>query len=707
MKILKEHPKTIKHLTYSPDGRYLVASGVDGIIYVYSIEDDEYKLLRKLDGIIRRLEPEDEASSACIWHPDGRLFACATATRDITTASIEDGVQQRSFRGGHIADILSMDWSSNGALLASTSRDGRLVIWETKTQRIIGSYDYEHTLQVAFHPHAENYLNWTTSQGQVCICPGFFKDEALKLLEGPNVRSPFYHDPLDEETTAINGRRSLVAGLSKTQRAGTPDSLDDLLGPDDQEDWIEDDDGAGYTNENGKRTNGHLANGHHAKRTRQDAWEPNVHEPLQPGATPWRGNRRYLSLNLTGFVWTVDQDTHHTVTVEFHDRDLYRDFHFTDPYLYDKACLTEHGTLFASPSTDDRLATIFYRPHETWTSRTDWRTELPTGEEAVAIALSRTLVTVLTSKGYVRVYTLYGVPYRIWRQKSGPAVTCAAFEDYVLTVGNGPVGSDGCTKLLYSIENVRHEELCQDEDTIALPESSSLKSVFFSDDGDPCIYDSSGTLLVLSHWRLPSQAKWVPLLDTTQLERLASGRKEESYWPVAVAQGKFHCIILKGGEQHPFFPRPLLSEFDFSLPVSAALTTDKKASQDGDDEPEETKERATARLEETFVRSSILSSLLGDRPSVSGNKRAMLARLDLDIDKTLLQLMAAECREGEERGMKALEIVGLMKDRSGKMMEAATRVAARFGRGVLEEKIRELAENRLVGGDSGDEMDEL
>ena len=45
-------------------------------------------------------------------------------------------------------------------------------------------------------------------------------------------------------------------------------------------------------------------------------------------------------LNLTGFVWTVDQDTHHTVTVKFYDREYHRDFHFTDPYLYDKACLS-------------------------------------------------------------------------------------------------------------------------------------------------------------------------------------------------------------------------------------------------------------------------------------------------------------------------------------------------------------------------------
>ena len=57
-----------------------------------------------------------------------------------------------------------------------------------------------------------------------------------------------------------------------------------------------------------------------------------------------------LGLNLTGCVWTVDQETHNTVTVEFYDRELHRDFHFTDPYLYDRACLSRSNR----PSRTDR-----------------------------------------------------------------------------------------------------------------------------------------------------------------------------------------------------------------------------------------------------------------------------------------------------------------------------------------------------------------
>lgn len=62
-------------------------------------------------------------------------------------------------------------------------------------------------------------------------------------------------------------------------------------------------------------------------------------------------------------------------------------------------------------------------------------------------------------------------------------VSCAGWRDYVLTIGNGPCGADGRTKLLYSIENVKRDELCQNADLVALPEGVTVKSVFFSEDG--------------------------------------------------------------------------------------------------------------------------------------------------------------------------------------------------------------------------------
>lgn len=210
----------------------------------------------------------------------------------------------------------------------------------------------------------------------------------------------------------------------------------------------------------------------------------------------------------------------------------------------------------------------------------------------------------------------------------------------------------------------------------------------------------------------------MPLLDTKLLPRLASGRKNETYFPIAVADGRFHCIILKGGDQYPYFPRPLLSEFDFSVPLTSeppkrkgdGAADDDDVAMDGGlgaeaetatDEPE------TRKLEQQYLLKGIaaaqLQDILDDAPSSSSSgandrvQRSTLARLELDIDKTLLQFLAVECREGEDRGMRALELVRLMRDRSGRMFEAAGKVAERYGRTVLGDKIREAGERRLAG----------
>ena len=359
---------------------------------------------------------------------------------------------------------------------------------------------------VTWHP-TDNILSYTTYDGELYIHAGFVPREQESMLEAALVAAPMTNGSLED--ISGNARRTLVNGNTPAERrrAGTPDSLDDILGPDAMSEtgdpFIEDDDGAGYAeadlNINGKRPGDNLQ-ASVAKRSNAGArWQPRIHQPFQPGSTPWRGNRRYLCLNLTGFIWTVDQDTHHTITVEFYDRAAHRDFHFTDPFLYDKACLGEHGAAFSCPSSDQHGSLIYFRPHETWTTRTDWRTQLPSGEEVTSLSLSSNCVVVTTSKGYVRVYTLYGLPFRVYRQKSGPAVACASWRDYVLTIGNGAVGGDGSTQLLYTIENVKRDEVCQSEDTLPLPEGSQLQSVFWSDNGDPCIYDSEGVLLSLIH----------------------------------------------------------------------------------------------------------------------------------------------------------------------------------------------------------------
>jgi len=484
---LKDHHKPTKHLSFDPRGALLALSCTDGVVYVYSLSSESPELIRKVDGIIGNMETDADGSCQVAWHPDGRAFAVPTPTREIQVVSKNDWEKQRAFANGHEGEITAVSWSPNGALLATAGKDRKILVWETKTQTVVGRHEYANVMDIAWHP-TTNLVSFTNSEGEVYICPDFISEQFALLLKLPKQPAPFIHDPLAE--ISANARRPQANGLKPgpaMARADTPDSavdsllLDDGFGFDDE--FVVDDDGAGYTLHGGRKRANDGEIDRERPNKRLGMIQPQYHESFQPGATPWRGNRKYLCLNLIGFVWTVDQDSHHTVTVEFYDHEFQRDFHFTDTYLYDKACLNEHGTLFACPPRDDLAASIFYRPHESWTQRHDWRTQLPKGEAVLAMALSDSFVTVTTTANYVRVYTLFGIPYRVYRPKSTPIVTCTSWRDYVLTIGNGPMGADGNAKLLYTIENLKHDEVYQNEDTVALPEGAAVKSVFFSDQG--------------------------------------------------------------------------------------------------------------------------------------------------------------------------------------------------------------------------------
>lgn len=137
---LREQPKPAKHISFDPSGSFISLSCTDGIIYIYDFHNQEPKVVRKVDGLIRNLDIESESSSRAVWHPDGRAFAAPTATRDIQVISSEDGQPQRVFSGGHMGDITALAWSPNGALLMTAATDRKILLWDTKTQKIVARY---------------------------------------------------------------------------------------------------------------------------------------------------------------------------------------------------------------------------------------------------------------------------------------------------------------------------------------------------------------------------------------------------------------------------------------------------------------------------------------------------------------------------------------------------------------------------------------
>ena len=645
---------------------------------------------------------------------------------DIQVVSHRDWANQRIFKG-HTADITALSWSPNGAFLASASKDGAIRLWESRTQKMIHTLSSSNGNVLAFSWHpTDDILSYTNSEGELYIHEGFVGSDHTDLLQKELQPAPFIHDPLGEVSGNAQRRTNPPSKADRPAprpaREATPDSLDDLR------EFIEDDENALPEYTGHKRGADHLGYPS-SKRARHSyggdcGLEP--HAPFQPGATPWMGDRRYLTSNLLGLAWTVDHNTasdagaepHRTVTVEFYDRSFQRDFHFTDLAGYDLASLSERAALFAAKSRGDgkgdKAASIYYRPHEHWTtSRPDWKMHLSIGEEPLAICLTDNYIAVATDRAYVRLYTHGGMPVRVWRLKSSPVVAMTSWRDYLFVASNGSTTANGTCELRCSIYALKRDDLLQNSDLIPLPPSPSssssnyddanpgISNVFFTATGDPAIYDSSGTLLILSHWRDSNRASWAPLLDTNLLDRKKGGKRDERYWPVGVADDKFYCFILKGGDLNPsIYPRPLLTDFDFSIPVTSAF-----ASAIPEDDIEQS-DRDSRSYEESWVRQSLLHSLQSDvvdSTHSTSSQRSELARKESEMDVLILRLLGNICSgRREEDGMKALEVAGLIRDERGTMLEKAATIAGRFGMDVLRERVGEMAEGRVVGLEGGD-----
>lgn len=661
---------------------------------------------------------ENRISTRAAWHPRGLHFALPCGDYTVKVFTIKNyllikTLTNPAYSGAHYID-LKFD-VLHGVYIAAVDLDNRLTVWDWETSDVIYKKEFQQKIT--------NFV-WKIQPDSEIL------DIILGTWSGDVITVKKVAEPQEGNSHEIPKRHGLFVESDNDEVSPYPTETLEAANEvftdeenyntkkhsyEDEENFIEDDDGAGYVSETRplkqKKSvrNGSLPP---SKASLSLAGsKPFVYKPLSQGATPFgSSDRRYLTMNNVGYVCVVRNNEQNSITVSFFDIGRFTEYHFEDLFGFDICSLNENGTLFGQSKTGH----VHYRSHNS--QHPSWTKILPLqkGEKLTSVSHTPKRVYAGTSSGYIRIFSQYGVPLMV--EKMSPIVALAA-QDYKLFSIHFH-SSHGITYSLlerspssakyYQRESPLPLTLPQENPQLSDNDSDFLyfnplgiKNFFFSAYGDPCIFGIDNVLLVLSKWRSAAESRWLPVLDTNMEIWKTSGGKDSDVraWPLGVIYDTLNCILVKGRNIWPEFPLPLPTELEMRIPifVKSKLMEEQKDHINHGDELVEQEIVIPPQwaAEEEFLRSKVLSLLLGDTVAndgeIYGNEGEILDSLVGVHDKSLLRLFASACTE--QNTEMALSLAQEVKQ--DRALNACLKIAERAELLNLSRKVSELREARI------------
>ncbi|KAI8323218.1 hypothetical protein GQ54DRAFT_332692 [Martensiomyces pterosporus] len=828
------HRGPVNSVSFSPDSAFLASTGCDGTLRVWDMRDDEPTCVHVGNKLSYVCEPGNSMEQyKARWSPDGRFIAIPGADNSIKLVERSSWDVTASLAGVHSKTISHLAWSSNSRYIASVGLDSKVVVWDVSARKSILSQTTATTpCQVDWNPRC-NMLAFTDSAGAL-----FIWDDVVPVEQG---HAPPFERSSSEHGTLVNEKQQPDAAQSGRTANGNSDLMSDLFddtaavdgaAEDDMEedildageetadvldDFVVDDDGAGYTEHQAPRwtvvhdpethsfqpgstpwinnrrylafnmvgsvvsiaqdasyntievefydksmhrdfhfsdsfkfsmaalsdsgclfatTSREFANDQSLRGTSNPdeasvisyrafaSWSTNTDwvfkmpakehprciaasshgaatHSFQPGSTPWINNRRYLAFNMVGSVVSIAQDaSYNTIEVEFYDKSMHRDFHFSDSFKFSMAAVSDSGCLFATTSREfandqslrgtsnpDEASVISYRAFASWSTNTDWVFKMPAKEHPRCIAASSHGAAVITSLGMLRCFTCGGAQCHV-ESLPNRVVTCVAHKDLLLIVLESPgsiKSSTGAKRLEYEyiLMSISGQSRLATGSCPVTP-SSEVVWAGFSEEGHPSICDSKGMLRVLHRYWVSLDAVWVPILDSRALSH--DRGKREAYWPVAISAKQFIVVTCKSKARYPPFPKPILDELDVDIPL---LQTDSQVGQ----------QEAKYLSEKLFYEQQCGEAQRAGDEYPGG--AAMQARDELEQDKLLLRLIQLSCKA--DRTQRAMDLALMI--RQERSFDAAIKIAVFQKQSSLAERLMRLKESRFAGDIDDDEDD--
>ncbi|KAL9557358.1 hypothetical protein MBANPS3_001432 [Mucor bainieri] len=668
---------------------------------------------------------ENQHTSSVItfaWSPNG--YYIASAAEDSTLVIWDTKTKTHVRIEITSTAITGIAWHPTDNELFLTDMDGCLRIWKEPIPT--DNSNYPHPAKMRKKPAVSATTTATASSSRIPASQQVFKMEkdATPSSLPPLSSSLFADDEAqddDEEGDDVDMMDELGEGLDEDQD-----------GENDMGDFVIDDDGAGYveTDEQAaarqqqqqSRLGGGGAGGAgvsagaaaalvQRQRKLEAAFDPPT--TFQPGETPYhkpgpdttfapkQGERRYMAYNLVGAISTIYEDGHSIINVEFHDQSEYRNFHFTDVLNFSMGAISSAGTVYAvegkeavkktregrgengevldsdeeDAESDEEEATqinstLYFRPNNSGSER-DWTHHMLPGEDVVSIAINRVSVIATTSLGYVRIFSISGVQRHLFSLENVVAVT--AMTDLALLVYSAGPAFGHQQNLDFMLLNTETNDVLQ-KDRVQLTTDSELNWIGFSETNQAATFDSAGVLRVLYHQRRPFQSRWVPVFDGKAYA--AANQRTEKYWPVGLLRDRLMCVVLRGANTYPFFPRPPVKDIALQLPLLEQATE-------------------VGQLEETVLRIQACNAHEKDEAEATNTEEdyaETFSEADSDMDVALLKLINIACKT--EKVSKALDMTYILH--SPDSIDKAIKIAVHYRYTSLAEKMTSIKQAKFI-----------
>lgn len=728
-------PDQIVNVSYNPNGEIASVALANGDVHIYSVINESPALLETVTGVLPlKVNTSIDTVDFCgehahelistkpVWSVNGEHLFLPTSASSVKVYNRADWSVITELNP-QTESLISVAFSPSQKLVALLHKNGQINFFDIAAAKLVKKISIDRLDSGTLPTNLTWYKNTVyvgSTNGELHTIPADIVDANEKPSISADVESLF----LDEASESETEEPENLNGRMKSTRNG----IDDSMIIDEEDDEPEDlyNTGVDAYLSRRKRHKSLLA------RPLEYPSPPVVEEivPYSPGSTPWIKSvnsstsstmRRYIFMNHIGYSWSVKNtsansigDEQKSITISFFDRTINKDYHFMDSIGYDLCSMNERGVVLVCSGYESERSSksgkIFYRHHSNTNDSWDRKIPLLSGEYITSVCITSTasmnsgdsIIVVGTNYGYVRFFNLYGLCVNL--MKLSPVVTLISSEISTVFI----VNQVAALNYTYSILSVNDDYafLQQDRMMPLRPPKGQvplLKGLFFNEHSDPCVvagFDDS--LTILSQWREPGNARWVPILNCKDIVTdygLNESKANWKTWPLGLLDDKFVCLVLKNSHEYPGFPLPLPIELEIKLPVKCFEYLKNTEENDGDDGVNESMSAKIIKTqeddpEEQFLRSSTLGKLLSSAMADAENDEEHEEKLNnysVVFDKSLLKLFANACQDS--RLNKAFSVVRLIKN--DKALLAASKIAERFEYLNLSSKISKLREDLI------------